>query len=355
MTETNRVAERLISWYREHKREMPWRNTSDPYHIWLSEIILQQTRVNQGLPYYERFLEKYPTINQLAEADVDDVLRLWQGLGYYSRARNLHKCARIIVREHRGNFPKGRKELQKLPGIGPYTSAAIASFAFGKKEAVVDGNVMRVIARLYGISEDISENRTFKFISEIVNGLIPDDVPDIFNHALMEFGATHCTPANPNCTSCIFRDTCAAQAESLQDQLPFKGKKIRKKTRYFHYLIIKIEDRLLMRKRMNKDIWQGLFEFFLLESSKIQDFDNLTLPEILVRNPRQWKLISESNSFRHVLTHQNIMCRFFHIEFENSFVFGPSKWHDHKLYSLEEIEKLPKPILLDKYLGDKII
>jgi A/G-specific adenine glycosylase len=355
MTETNRVAERLISWYREHKREMPWRNTSDPYHIWLSEIILQQTRVNQGLPYYQRFLEKYPTINQLAEADIDDVLRLWQGLGYYSRARNLHKCATIIVQKHKGNFPTEGKDLRKLPGVGPYTSAAIASFAFGKKEAVVDGNVMRVIARLYGISEDISENRTFKVISEIVNGLIPDDVPDIFNHALMEFGAIHCTPTNPDCNSCIFKETCVANAKMLQDQIPLKGKKIKKKTRYFHYLIIKIGDRFLMRKRMNKDIWQGLFEFYLLESAQIKDFDHLPLPEIFARNPRQWKLMSESQSIKHALTHQNIICRFFHIELEDSFTFDPSIWHNHKLYSLNEIENLPKPILLDKYLGDKII
>ena len=184
------ILDPLFRWYEANKREMPWRKTRNPYKIWLAEVILQQTRVEQGLPYYLKYIEKYPTIKHLANADIEEVLRLWQGLGYYSRARNLHKCAKTVSEELEGLLPNERKKLEKLPGIGPYTAAAVASFAFMKREAVVDGNVMRVITRLYGITNDISEQKTIKEISSIVTDLIPSDKPDVFNHAMMEFGYT---------------------------------------------------------------------------------------------------------------------------------------------------------------------
>ena len=228
------IAEPLLSWYKRNKREMPWRNTKNPYKIWLSEVILQQTRVEQGLPYYLKFIQKYPSIKHLSEAKIDEVLRLWQGLGYYTRARNLHKCAKTVNNELGGLFPKEVNDLLKLPGIGPYTAAAIASFAFSKKEAVVDGNVLRVITRLFGIADDIGEQKTVRKISRIVNSIIPADNPSDFNHAMMEFGATYCVPRNPDCDNCVFRNSCEANKSNLQTQLPVKNKKIAKKTRYFN-------------------------------------------------------------------------------------------------------------------------
>jgi A/G-specific adenine glycosylase len=351
----NVIVSRLFSWYEINKRHMPWREIDDPYKIWLSEIILQQTRIEQGLPYYLKFVQKYPTIKHLSEAHIDDVLRLWQGLGYYSRARNLHKCAKTVSKDFGGYFPSDRKALMKLPGIGPYTSAAIASFAFGQREAVVDGNVMRVITRLYGITEDITNQKTIKKISEVVDELIPSDKPDIFNQAIMEFGAVHCVPANPNCGQCIFNDFCVAQAKGWQKRIPVKSKAIKKRTRYFNYLIIENDGRLLMKKRDQNDIWKGLFEFYLLETSQENAYDQLELPDQLVSNSRLWTLATESKLYKHLLTHQIIMCRFYHIKFVKEHPFDASKWIGYQQYTLSEIDGLPKPILIDKYLGEKII
>ena len=230
----NNIAKELINWYNQNKRDLPWRGNRDPYKIWLSEIILQQTRVDQGMPYFISFVEKYPTVYHLAKASIDDVLRSWQGLGYYSRARNLHKCANTIVEKYKGKFPSTRSELIKLPGIGPYTSAAIASMAFGKKEAVVDGNVIRVITKLYGIEEDISEQKTVNQIRIIVDELIPSSNPDLFNQAIMEFGALHCTSKSPSCNTCGFLGICEAQLNGKQGLIPFKLKKTKIRLRFFN-------------------------------------------------------------------------------------------------------------------------
>jgi len=334
---------------------MPWRNTRNPYIIWLSEVILQQTRFEQGLPYFLKFIKKYPTIKHLSDANIDEVLRLWQGLGYYSRARNLHKCAKTVNLEWGGKFPEQKSQLVQLPGIGPYTAAAIASFAFGKKEAVVDGNVMRVVTRLFGLEQDISEQRTVKAISEIVSELIPEDQPDIFNHAMMEFGATVCIPKNPKCEDCTLQHLCVAYSKGIQARLPVKNKKVIKKTRHFNYLVIHIGDRIIMGKRDGNDIWKGLFEFYLIESAKNLSFDQLDLPKELIGQKEKWELSHESKLFKHVLTHQNIMSQFYHIQFHRSYKFKPAVWQNYHLYSLSEIEDLPKPILIDKYLGEKII
>ncbi|MCL4162532.1 UNVERIFIED_CONTAM: hypothetical protein GTU68_000853, partial [Idotea baltica] len=231
------------------KRDLPWRKTHDPYQIWISEIILQQTRVDQGLPYYTKFIDKYPSVRDLANAPIDEVLRLWQGLGYYSRARNLHRCAKIVVEKYEGNFPAERSELLKLPGVGPYTSAAIASLAFGKREAVVDGNVIRIITRLYGIDEDISEQKTINGIRAIVDGLIPSKRPDLFNQAIMEFGALFCIPNSPTCEACCFLGICVAQNSGTTSSIPYKSKKVKKRSRFFTYLIINIGENYLLHKR----------------------------------------------------------------------------------------------------------
>jgi len=350
----NKIVGELLRWYQQNKRDLPWRADRDPYKIWLSEIILQQTRVDQGLPYYIKFIEKYPTIHELANASEDDVLRTWQGLGYYSRARNLHKCAKSIVNQYNGKFPTARNELIKLPGIGPYTSAAIASFAFHKKEAVVDGNVMRVITRLYGIIQDISTPKTVGYIKSIVDELIPKSQPDIFNQAIMEFGALHCSPKNPSCNTCGFNGICYAQLNKLQDKIPFKSKKAMNRVRYFNYLLIKVNGKYLLRKRKNNDIWKGLFEFVLVETHEVMDFNHFPLPKFLTKNASIWKVNSESKTYKHILSHQTIFCRFYNINTLEEFEHNPMDWGEYQLYSEEEIHELPKSILIDRYLGEKI-
>ncbi len=352
--EHNAIISSLFAWYQIYKRELPWRNTKNPYKIWLSEIILQQTRIEQGLPYYLKFIDKYPSIQHLANAPVDDVLRLWQGLGYYSRARNLHLCAKIVSQQFNGKFPEYREELMKLPGVGPYTSAAIASFAYKKKEAVVDGNVIRFISRLYGIELDISLGSTVKMINSIADELIPDKNPDVFNQAAMEFGALQCIPGKPDCDSCIYSTTCVARLNHLQDVIPVKTRKIAKRTRYFNYFIIDIDGKILMRKREGNDIWNGLFEFFLLESSHENGLEELKLPNELAENPDSWLIADESKWHRHILTHQVIMCRFIKINLHDRHILDLSGWDNYRLYSCDEIEALPKPILLANYLGGKI-
>jgi len=262
-------SKKIISWYEENKRDLPWRHTRDPYKIWLSEIILQQTRIAQGLPYYNRFVESFPDIISLADAKEDRVLRLWQGLGYYSRARNLHACAKKVRDELGGIFPQSFQELKKLPGIGSYTAAAIASFAFHEPVAVVDGNVYRVLARVLGSDQDISSSEGKAFFYEKANELIDKRQPDIYNQALMEFGALHCTPQNPKCDSCIFVKSCFAYQNGMQGVLPVNAKKQSIRKRYFTYIVIEYRGRLFMKKRQHGDIWNGLYDFFLIESPRL--------------------------------------------------------------------------------------
>lgn len=349
----NRISKELINWYSHSKRDLPWRDIDDPYKIWLSEVILQQTRVDQGLPYFNHFVEKYPTVMHLAESRLDDVLRSWQGLGYYSRARNLHKCAITIVEKYNGKFPSTRNELIKLPGIGPYTSAAIASFAFGKKEAVVDGNVVRVITRLFGIEENIADRQTVNQINQIVDDLIPESDPALFNQAIMEFGALHCTPKKPSCSSCGFLGICIAQKSGAQTKIPFKPGKIKKQIRFFNYLIIKTQDKYFLHKRMKKDIWNELFEFFLVETPSEISFDKLVLPKILTHKPQLWKITEESRTYKHLLSHQTILCRFYEISMSKEFKFNSMDWEEYQLYSKEEIDELPKSTLINRYLEKK--
>ncbi|MEY2629135.1 MAG: Adenine glycosylase, partial [Bacteroidota bacterium] len=231
----------LIQWYLQNKRDLPWRNTIDPYFIWLSEIMLQQTRVAQGLPYFLRFTEAFPTVFDLAKADEEQVLKLWQGLGYYSRARNLHKTAQQVAFEYNGEFPKSYAELLKLKGIGEYTAAAIASFAYNESVPVVDGNVYRVLSRYFEVETDIASLGAKKEFTQLAAELLPAGEANLFNQAIMEFGALQCVPKNPNCTNCIFSDSCAALQKKKVDQLPVKSKKIKVKTRFFTYLVFEDE------------------------------------------------------------------------------------------------------------------
>ena len=342
-------ANKIIAWYQENKRSLPWRETVDPYKIWLSEVILQQTRVSQGLPFYNRFIRTFSTVLDLANATEQQVLRLWQGLGYYSRARNLHACAKKVVADYDGKFPTRYEELQKLPGIGTYTAAAIASIAFKESVAVVDGNVFRVLARIFGIDKDIASPQGKKFFFEKANELIPKDQPDLFNQALMEFGALHCLPQNPKCEECIFSKACVANALGLQKQLPIKSKKPKVRKRYFYYFVIQHQKKILMKERGPKDIWQGLYDFYLIEKKRTHKIENL-LREIDLLN--SYQLILQSKAIKHILSHQHLLARFIQLEVESKEEFTRlTKSLGMKAFSMKEIGRLPKPILIEKYLN----
>lgn len=264
----------LIKWYLQNKRDLPWRNTTNPYLIWLSEIMLQQTRVAQGMPYFFAFTKEFPTVFDLANAEEEKVLKLWQGLGYYSRARNLHKTAQYVANELNGVFPPVYKELLKLKGVGEYTAAAIASFSYNETVPVVDGNVFRVLSRYFDIESDIALPATKKEFTELAYELMPKDNPAIFNQAIMEFGALQCVPKNPDCSVCVFNESCMALQKKKVTVLPVKSKKLKVTNRFFNYLIL--EDVLrntLIQKRTSKGIWHNLYEFPLLETGEIVDFD----------------------------------------------------------------------------------
>jgi A/G-specific adenine glycosylase len=329
---------KIIAWYEEHKRDLPWRHTTDPYKVWLSEIILQQTRVNQGMPYYHRFVEKYPTVVHLAKADEQEILRLWQGLGYYSRARNLHKCAKEVVSIYQGKFPGSFEKLKKLPGIGDYTAAAIASFSFKEPVAVVDGNVYRVMARVFGIDTPINSPKAKKEFFNLANRLISTQHPDRYNQAVMEFGALHCTPQNPTCEDCVFAKQCFAKRQGMQKQLPVKEKKLKTRKRYFYYIVRMSGKSLAMQKREAKDIWHGLYDFELVEKAK-------PVSEASLMKELKLKHFEITEEYKHVLSHQIILARFILIREQTA---GKEK----VFYSLKKIAELPKPVLISRFLKD---
>ena len=342
-------SKKLIEWYDDHHRDLPWRNTQDAYKIWLSEIILQQTRVAQGLPYYRKFIRHYPNINSLAEAKEQEVLRLWQGLGYYTRARNLVKCAREVVANYAGKFPGTFQELKKLPGIGDYTAAAIASFAFEEPVAVVDGNVYRVLSRIFGIDKDIASTEGKKFFFALANKLIPADQPGTYNQSVMEFGARHCLPLNPNCDDCIFKKNCIAFQREKIDLLPVKIKRQKKAKRYFNYFLIRIGDKILMNERKGKDIWKGLFDFPLLETRYKEGAGAILRKEFPLERSSYI-----SNDYKHILTHQLIHVRFMEFNWPAGKKLPSAPlFSKARLFSLEQIEKAPKPILIARYLEER--
>ena len=335
----NKLSLKLTEWYEINHRNLPWRNTRNPYHIWLSEIILQQTRVDQGLPYYQNFVDTYPTVSDLANAPIDDVLRIWQGLGYYSRARNLHFTANQIMKYYNGIFPNTYTEISKLKGIGDYTASAISSFAFDEVQPVLDGNVFRVISRYFGIEEDIAKNPSRKTFKSILEKEIDKKNPALFNQAIMEFGALQCTPKNPDCTICPINNDCFALKNDLIEKLPIKSKNIKKRNRYFNFALIKFEEKYALAKREEKDIWQGLFEFPLHESDADEDIENLsTVYESLKICKSK---VFEPNK-KHILSHQNI--------FSQMILFEVLEKGDFNYYTIEEIKTLGKPILLENFL-----
>jgi A/G-specific adenine glycosylase len=340
-------SEKLLHWYPDFRRDLPWRNTQNPYFIWLSEVILQQTRVKQGLPYYEKFVENFPTIQDLAQANEQTVLRLWQGLGYYSRARNMHQTAQLIVNQLDSQFPDTYLALLKLKGIGKYTAAAIASFAYQEAVAVLDGNVYRVLARVFGVDTDIASPQGEKEFRALAQQLLPIEKAADYNQAIMEFGAIQCTPQKPNCMFCPLNDFCQAYQSGRQAELPVKNLKIKTKERYFHYLIFKnSENKLAMKKRENKDIWASLYDFYLLETAeKFLETEDLLNHSDFPKIDTTFAVVKESPMYQHILTHQKIFAKFWHFELKEAKLDIGLNFYDYS-----EIQALPKPILIANYL-----
>lgn len=339
----------LLGWYKTQDRPMPWKGIKNPYFIWLSEIILQQTRVEQGLPYYKHFIKKYPTVFDLANAPEDQVMKSWEGLGYYSRARNLHAAAKQIAFEFDGHFPETYESIRSLKGVGPYTAAAISSFAFGLPHAVVDGNVYRVLSRIFGIKTPIDSTAGKKEFTVLAEQLLEPKQAGKYNQAIMDFGATLCLPKLPKCVSCPFENSCIAKKENQINQLPVKAKKLKKKTRFFNYLILKNKQELLIRKRSEKDIWLNLYEFPMIES---EQFLNQTALEHALKE-KGWlgekaKLIKNSKAFNQALTHQKINARFW--EYETS-GFKIDKKNAFIITNLDKLRTFAFPKIIDQYLS----
>ena len=275
MTSLTDFGIRLLNWYTINKRILPWRSTSDPYAIWLSEIIMQQTQIKQGSSYYTHFITQFPTVFDLAQASEDEILKLWQGLGYYSRARNMHYTSIDIVNQYKGKFPENYAMLLKLKGIGEYTAAAIASIAFNQPYAVVDGNVFRVLSRIFGIYTPIDSTKGKKEFNTLANKLLNTNDSGSHNQALMEFGALHCTPKRPNCHDCIFSNDCVAHNLQHIDKLPVKKGKQKIQERYFNFIVISDNEYIYLNKRTKKDIWKNLYEFPIIEMSNKTEITDL--------------------------------------------------------------------------------
>jgi A/G-specific adenine glycosylase len=341
-------AEEIIEWYQTNKRDLPWRKTDDPYIIWLSEVIMQQTRVEQGTPYFNRFSEKYPTVEHFASATEDEILKLWQGLGYYSRGRNMHKTAQSVMEEYFGYFPKSYDSLIKLKGIGEYTAAAISSFSSNEARAVVDGNVFRLLSRYFGIETPINTGKGKKLFTELANELLDKSRAGEFNQAIMEFGSLQCKPKNPDCISCPLQAACEARKTNRINELPVKIKSLKIRERHFNYILAKKDGQILINKRGAGDIWENMFDLPLFET------ENLTLAHDLIRTENfissfgdQVKIRSVSAPVKHILSHQKLYTSFIEIEnFSEGFISERSWFY----VTQDELENLAQPKLIFQFL-----
>lgn len=340
------------SWYSLYKRDLPWRNTRDPYLIWLSEIILQQTRIDQGLAYYSRFADEFPTVSALADASEDQILKLWQGLGYYSRARNLHFTAKYIQQNYNGIFPDDYNTILSLKGIGEYTAAAIASIAFNLEYPTVDGNVFRVLSRFFGILGPIDTSTGKKTFNNLAKELVKGTNPGMHNQALMEFGALQCTPKNPDCSQCPLNERCFAFLYGKIGELPVKQNKTQQRERYFNYLVLSRNKHTWLRKRIENDIWKNLYEFPMVESTEETDINSLMgnmeyqklVPDDFpfIENVSDWKI--------HILSHQRIHYRFIAIRLSGEINLSVDLIKVNK----EDIFNFAVPKLLETYLNEYI-
>ncbi len=336
-----------MSWYSVNKRDLPWRSTTNPYYIWLSEIILQQTQVKQGLPYYEAFVGNFPTIFDLANASEGKVLKLWQGLGYYSRARNLHASSKYVANELNGVFPSTYDEILKLKGVGDYTASAIASICFNEPTAVVDGNVYRGLSRYFGIDTPINTSKGFKVFKTMAQDLIDEDNPAEFNQAIMEFGARQCKPKNPDCTICPLKSGCVAFEENKIEELPVKLKTTKIKKKYFNFIVMLSEDkRTMMEQRKGRGIWQNLYQFPLIETDKPAASLEVELKlrdlEILRGKDFETYLYNETDIV-HKLSHQHLYTKFWIVTLKEPMKEG---------VMIDEIRKFPVPILIGNFIED---
>jgi len=335
---------KILAWYHKNKRELPWRNTKNPYKIWLSEIILQQTRIAQGLPYYERFVKEFPTVLELAQAPEQKILKLWQGLGYYSRARNMHTTAKVIVNEYAGNFPQTHKELLKLKGVGDYTASAIVSICFGEAEPVVDGNVYRVLSRYFGIAIPINTSEGIKYFKKMARQVMSFENISDYNQGIMEFGAIQCTPQNPNCDLCVLNSGCKALQTKNISELPVKLKKTKVKKRHFNYLVFRDKNGNTLFEKRTKGIWQNLFQFPLLETEK--ELDILRKEAIETMKIKGLNVITKISLYNkapivHKLSHQHLFTKFWIVETDAILDEG---------IVFENLKTYPMPVLINNFI-----
>ncbi len=339
-----RFSEELLQWYAANKRQLPWRNTREPYNIWLSEVILQQTRVAQGLPYYLKFLEQFPTLRHLAEASEKKVLKLWQGLGYYSRARNLHHTAQIIHGEMNGKFPHSYQGLLELKGVGDYTASAIASICYNQAEPVVDGNVYRVLARYFGVDLPVNSTVGRNYFKKLARELIDARQPGEYNQAIMEFGAIQCVPSNPDCPSCPLNHSCVALQKQCVGELPVKIRKSKIRKRFFNYLVpIDIEQKTLLNQRQAPGIWQNMYEFPLLESEAGLDVHGIRqhLPSLLEAGEEPEVTAVNEEAVVYKLSHQHLHARFWIVRIQRRLEGG---------ITIEDLDGYPVPVLIADFI-----
>lgn len=337
-------SKKILQWYQENKRELPWRQTTDPYKIWLSEVMLQQTRVAQGMPYYEKFIKAFPEVQDLANASEEEVLKLWQGLGYYSRARNMHATAKTVVEEYHGIFPNNYKDLVKLKGVGDYTASAIASICFNEPEPVVDGNVYRVLSRYFGVDIPINSTKGVKYFKELARKVMAqEDIRD-YNQGIMEFGAIQCAPKKPYCLLCPLKDGCIALKENRIPELPVKMKKGKIRERFFNYLVLLDENKnTTLEQRKGKGIWQGLFQFPLIETNEPTEERKLkqTIAEQFPKLDIASISLYNEEAIVHKLSHQHLKTKFWIVEVKSGLT-NKLPWSD--------VEDFPVPVLIADFI-----
>ena len=356
--ETSRLIALLLDWYKKSHRDLPWRNTRDPYKIWISEIILQQTRVSQGLPYYLKFIEKYPNLESMAQENIQNILTLWQGLGYYNRAINMHTTAQHIYNNLNNIFPNTYSEIKELKGIGDYTAAAIASFAFNEKIAVLDGNVYRVLARLFGITDAINLEKNKKKFFTFAQNLLPEENTQIriYNQAIMEFGALRCIPIHPICRECPLAQMCIAFKENKQKFLPVRISQRIKKKCFYYYFVFKVENGILMKCRNEKGIWKKLYDFYLIETKSPFISTNNILYCVEKKagiSKEDYTIVDISKTYIHLLSHRRIFALFFLIHVLNTSCIKRFITEERlENFNLTQLENIPKPTLIKNYLNN---
>jgi A/G-specific adenine glycosylase len=351
----NPIPTALAHWYRLNHRQLPWRDTTDPYTIWVSEVILQQTRVDQGLMYFLRFIEKWPDVQSLANASDDDVMKMWQGLGYYTRARNLLSGARQVVDDYGGIVPEEYTELLKIKGIGKYTAAAIASIAFNKPVAVVDGNVARVIARLFAVEQPVNASAGESIIRQAADALLDHSHPGLHNQAMMELGALVCLPRNPKCHSCVLFNYCQARILGMQYTLPAKKPKNAPRLRWFNYFVVKVQtsdstEAVLLSKRNEEDIWKGMYQFPLIETNyQLTEHELHELAKSTLSDLGGWQPTRIFRAKPHLLSHQRIYATFFELRVQDAVDFKVPK--GLSLAGMNQLQQFPFPRLIDIFLN----